>query len=162
MFWKGNIEICFLIYIWYRVAAYLTLCCTMYLICFPKPNSLRFESPSIKLNKMKMPTLLEHVGVGPKLENKHSIELPFSVQTERKQLFSQVVNLRTGSFASLCCRAKKHWTRENFGFCWVRPASQLLPDITIVTCFLLILFSTQKAIHKRRSDNLKQDYLGHW
>ena len=47
---------------------------------------------------MKMPLLLEHVGVGPKLENKHSIELPFSMQTERKKLFSKVGNLEDWVF----------------------------------------------------------------
>lgn len=117
LFWKGNREICFEICLWYGAVTFLTLCCTVYLICFPKSNSLRFESPSIKLNKMKMPTLLEHVGVGLKLENKHSIELPFPMLMERKKLFSEMWNLEDWVFCIVLCYGEKHWTTENFSLC---------------------------------------------
>lgn len=100
--------------LWYRAVAFLTLCCTVYLICFPKSNSLRFESPSIKLKKMEMPTLLEHVGVGLKLENKHSIALPFPMQMERKMLLNEVWNLEDRVFCIAVCVGEKHWTTENF------------------------------------------------
>lgn len=51
-----------------------------------------------------MPTLLEHIGVGPKLENKHSVKLPFSMQMERKKLKWGI--WRTGSFALLALLGK--------------------------------------------------------
>lgn len=36
-----------------------------------------------------------------------------------------------------------------------------LSDVTALACFFFTLFATQKLIHRRRSDNLKQNYLGH-
>lgn len=124
LFCKGNREICFLICLWYRTVAFLTLCCTVYLICFPKSNSLRFESPSIKLNKMKMPTLLECVGVGLKLENKHSIELPFPMGIERKKLFTELWNF--GGLGLLHC-----------SLCWGKALDNIkLQSLLNEICFL--------------------------
>lgn len=108
---------------------------------------------------MKMPTLLEHIGVGPKLENKHSVELPFSMQMERKKLKRGI--WRTGSFALLALLGKKHRATENVSFYWVRSASQLVSDITVISCFLFVMFSTQKLIHRMRSNNSEQNSLGH-
>lgn len=132
----------------------------MYWICFQKTSSLEFESPSIKSNKMKMPALLEHVGVGLKLENNIASSCPSQGKWgERNYLVKRGI-WRSGSLELLSLLGKITKQPKTSVLKFER---DLLLDthVTVITCFSFISFCTEKQpkaanlIHRRRDDKLK-------
>lgn len=108
---------------------------------------------------MKMPTLLEQVGVGPKLKTNIALSCPSQCKWGERSCLAKWGIRRTGSSASLCV-GKKYWTTDNFSVCWVGSASWLVSDITVITCFLFVLFSTQKADSQQEVWQLSAEQSG--